>query len=370
MEIIIYLARGILNVIYFFMKLAPVKDKVTIVSRQSNTETDDIRMLREEIEGISPNTQVVCLCRKTVGGLSSKVRYAFHVLNQMKHISRSRAVVIDSYCIGVSFLHQRPGLKVVQMWHALGALKKFGKSITGNGGEGRNPRLAKAMNMHGHYTKILISGEPCRKPYMEAFGYPSDAMFVGSLPRVDLLKSEAYGRKMEDEVAEVYGQEFKGRKVVVYAPTFRKGIDISSEIKELAASLDNERYILVVKKHPLMKIDDIEDAIVDTRFSTMDMLFAADYVVCDYSAIVYEAALLSKPLFFYAFDLERYEGSRDFYLDYRKDMPGIIGQTGEEVGRAIMEEQYDLDKIKAFADYYVEIQRDCTLRLAEMVLAE
>lgn len=35
----------------------------------------------------------------------------------------------------------------------------------------------------------------------------------------------------------------------------------------------------------------------DDKFSTLEMIFAADYVICDYSAIVFEAALAGKPLF-------------------------------------------------------------------------
>ena len=34
-----------------------------------------------------------------------------------------------------------------------------------------------------------------------------------------------------------------------------------------------------------------------TKFTTLEMLFAADYVICDYSAVIFEAAVIGKPLF-------------------------------------------------------------------------
>ena len=36
------------------------------------------------------------------------------------------------------------------------------------------------------------------------------------------------------------------------------------------------------------------------------MLFVADYVISDYSCIVYEAAVRDIPLYFYNYDMEEY----------------------------------------------------------------
>ena len=67
-------------------------------------------------------------------------------------------------------------------------------------------------------------------------------------------------------------------------------------------------------------IEDRPGVILDDTFSTEEMLYIADCVIADYSAIVFEAALLNKPMCFYAFDLDEYMASRSFYLDYEKDM--------------------------------------------------
>ena len=369
MNIIIGIVRIILNIIYGIMKLFPKKDMVVIASRQSDSKTLDIEMLEEKIKEVSPTTKVVVLCKKIPKGIGGKIGYCFHVLKQMWFMARARAIVVDSYCISVSFLRQRKSTEIIQMWHALGAFKKFGKSIVGNGGEGRSEKVAKAMNMHGNYTKILTSGEICKGPFMEAFGYTEKSMVIGSLPRVDLLKSKSYAEAKKAEIHKVYGDIIGDRKVVVYAPTFRKGKSMASEIKALADSLDKGKYAFVLKKHPLMETPEMDGVIVDSQFTTLEMLFAADYVVCDYSAIVYEAALAEKPLFFYAYDLDDYTGNRDFYLDYEKDMPGFIGRTGEEIAGAIEGENYDLSRVKAFADEYVEVQEDCTKKLAEIILS-
>ena len=108
----------------------------------------------------------------------------------------------------------------------------------------------------------------------------------------------------------------------------------------------------------------------DDKFSTLEMIFAADYVICDYSAIVFEAALAGKPLFFYAFDYKEYGADRDFYIDYLAEMPGIISPDASEIAKAVSGDDFDLRKVRLFAEKYVSEQRDCTKKLAEFVLKE
>lgn len=369
MELIIYIIRFFANIVYAGIKIFPVQNKITIASRQSDAETDDIRMLRVKLQELYPDVKVVCLCKKIGGGIGGKLSYILHLFVQMWHIGTSRAVVVDSYCISVSFLKQRKSLRVIQMWHAMGALKKFGKSIAGNEGEGSSEKIARAMNMHGNYTHVLASGEACIAPYMEAFGCGRDKIVIGSLPRVDKIMSEEYAKETKARVLSRYGSEFAGKRIVVYAPTFRKGVDISREIEELANAFE-DGYQLVIKKHPLMEIPEVRGALADEEFSTLEMLYAADYVICDYSAIVYEAALLGKPLFFYAFDLDSYAGARDFYLDYERDMPGFIAKSAEELAKAVAEDAFEPERIRDFADRYVAEKRGCTEKLARLVMAE
>ncbi len=152
-------------------------------------------------------------------GILSRLGYCFHILKQMHHIATSKVVVLDSYCIGVSALKQRKSLTVIQMWHALGSLKKFGFSIVGEG-EGRDRELADAFSMHRNYTYILTSSHQCIHNFAEAFGYDEDHVVVMSLPRVDKLTGWDFKEGCLRRIYEAY-PEFRKKKVVVYAPTQR-----------------------------------------------------------------------------------------------------------------------------------------------------
>ena len=375
MTFVIAIFRGFLNLIYAFFKLLPVKDKVTLISRQSDFPSEDFLMLKAEIEGQSQDTEVRILCKKLRKSPAALIAYMGHIFVQMYHIATSKAVVLDSYCIPVSVLKQRKSLRVIQIWHAMGALKRFGLSILGEE-EGSNPKLAKAMRMHRNYTHVLASGRACVKPFTEAFGCDEKSIVIGSLPRVDRLLSNEIRtctiKKILDKYPDIKAARDCNKKIIVYAPTFRKHRDISLEIKELIDKIKSDERVIVIKKHPLMKLElpKTEGVIFDDTFSTEEMLYIADCVIADYSAIVFEAALLNKPMCFYAFDLDEYMASRSFYLDYEKDMPGAICRTSDELEEVLRNSSFDIEAVNTFAQRYIEKTQTVTAELARLVLME
>lgn len=371
MTILIRACKAFLNFIFFFFKLLPVSDKITFLSRQSDEVPVDMAMLGEELKRQAPEYQMVFLCRTIPAGIKGKLSYSCHMFRQMYHIATSRIVIIDSYCMGVSLLHQRESLLVVQMWHALGALKKFGYSILGTG-EGRSRSVSEVMNMHYHYDMIISSSSLCAPHFAEAFGYDEDHVQVASLPRVDLLTDDMHQQNVHRKIWHQY-PELKEKKTIVYAPTFRKESRYNDEaLEQLVQAVDLQRYNLVIKAHPLMEPrTDIQQAGVlwDQQFSTIEMFTAADYVIVDYSAVIYEAALMRKPLFFYTYDMKQYSDNRDFYIDYNEEMPGMISADASQIMEAIAAEQYDLSRVTTFADRFVAIQKNCTQDLAKKILA-
>ena len=99
--------------------------KIAIISRESNSKTLDIAMLEEEL--IRRGCDVTVLSRLLTKEKSLKaLGYIGHVMKQEAAILASDVVVLDTYCIPASMIPHRKGTKVVQMWHALGAIKQFG----------------------------------------------------------------------------------------------------------------------------------------------------------------------------------------------------------------------------------------------------
>lgn len=349
-------AAVFLNLVYMIFKLLPVRKKVTFISRQSNVVSEDVKLICGEMKSRHPEYEQVVLFRTLDPGLPAKAGYCLHMLRQMYHVATSEMVVLDTYCIVVSFLKQRESLVVIQMWHAMGSLKKFGYSTLGKK-EGSSREIAEAMRMHRNYTYVFCSGEECRPYFAEAFHVPLEKMVVMPLPRLDLMLDQTRTEKLREKIYHVYPQlQDAGKEILVYAPTFRRlkraGDDeeeLVQVIEHLADALDMRRYVLVLKLHPLSNVEIRKPGVIlDHKFDTVDFCQVADKIILDYSAVVFEVMLLKKPMYFYAYDYKAYTENRDFYLDYRKDMPGVIVWTQAQLLEKLEEDIYDAEKNEVF----------------------
>ncbi|MGN1166381.1 MAG: CDP-glycerol glycerophosphotransferase family protein [Lachnospiraceae bacterium] len=360
-----------LNVLYALIKLLPVKNKVTMISRQSNVPSKEFRMIRKEIESRNKGVEVVFLCHTLDGGVAStiadKVKYAFHMITQMIHIATSKVVVLDTYCMVVSILHHKKSLKVIQMWHSMGTMKKFGYTSLDTE-EGSKSELAYAMKMHKNYDYIFASSEAYKDHLAKGFNTNIGKIITMPLPRLDLLTSSSYEKKVKKRIYEIY-PNLKEKPVILYCPTFRKHEEeFESALQKLADAIDYEKYNFVVKLHPLSKATVDPQVIQAKEFDSFDMIFAADYVISDYSCIVYEAAVRRIPLYFYNFDMDLYADGRGLAIDYYGELPGVISKNAEEIVAAIEEKKYDMESLGKFADKYVTPTEHATKNIVDFVL--
>ena len=387
-KIVIFAARFV----YSFFKLLPTRNKITMISRQSNEITLDFKLVKDEIEkqnnlieeeikkvnqklseaeNCKKKLKVVVLCHKLEGGvnakLSEKIKYGFHMLSQMYNIATSKVVLLDSYCILISILNHKKSLKVIQMWHSMGTMKKFGYQILDKE-EGSKKEIANIMHMHKNYDYVFASSLSYAQELADGFGCGVEKIRIFSLPRVDLLTSKEYKQKITKTIEEKY-PEIAHKKNILYCPTFRKNESIlEKEIYKMIDEIDFEKYNLIIKLHPLSKIEiNNNNVIFDKVFSSMDMLFAADYVISDYSCIIYEAAVLKIPLFFFAFDLHEYLNNRGLTLDYKKELPGIVSNNAKEIIEAINKNNYELDLVEKFREKYVTNTENCTKKIVEFI---
>ena len=80
-----------------------------------------------------------------------------------------------------------------------------------------------------------------------------------------------------------------------------------------------------------------------------ELLHVADVLVTDYSSVIFEYALLGRPMVFFAPDLEAYEGERGFYFDYRSGVPGPVVATIGGPGGGHPRAGPDLEAVRGFA---------------------
>lgn len=351
-----WLARTGLSALYAPLKLLRTRRKVVMISREHPEEPADFTDLRAAIRAQDPTVDVVSMVRMVPPGIPGKIRYSLHMLAQLYQVATARVLVVDTYSIVASVLRHKESLTVVQIWHALGAFKKFGLSILGQE-EGRDARLAAAMRMHEGYDVVLTSAEECRPAYAEAFGTDPSKVVVAPLPRVDRLRDPARAAETRERIYARH-PHLRGARVAVFAPTFRLDGTVTVDAATLSAALAEAGVHTVVKLHPLMHGRFGADVDTADGFSTQEMLLVADLFITDYSSALYEAAVVGVPSYFLVPDLDEYLSSRDFYLDYRRDLPGPIVRTVEELVAAVAADGATRADAAAFARRWVQVPGD------------
>lgn len=364
---IIEVWKKFMQIIYFFLKFLKVDNKVLFMSRQTNSRNLDFDLITECISKKHPDIEIVILNRRLEKNIKSKILYFFHMFRQMYHMATSKIIIIDSYSILVSILNQRQETKVIQIWHALGSLKKFGYSILDKK-EGRDAKIAKIMNMHKHYDYIVTSSEVSKKYFMEAFDAKSNQMIVLGLPRIDFLCSKSQKIVTKNKFYNIYEECDNGKENILYVPTYRKTRKI--EINKLIKKVNYDKYNLIIKTHSGLEKIYVNSMKIEKGkyFLGTELLHVADYVITDYSAIVYEASIANKPIYFYDYDYNNYTEDRGFYIDYKREMPGFISRDINKILKNIEECEYNFEKNKKFINKYVSNNINVTEKLVDIIV--
>lgn len=329
------------------MKLLPTQRKVVLITREPRQITVDFSLLQDAIRHKHPDHQIVVIKHQKLSPT-----YIPKALREMYHLATCSGCLVDGYIIPVSILNHRRDLRIGQVWHALGAIKKFGHLASGTH-EGPHPQVAATMQMHQNYTFVCASGDVPASIYTAAFGITADQVWPLGMPRVDHLLDEQRMAARRENVLQHYPQLRKSReaggRTVLYIPTFRRGKHIPYT-NVAQAFAEEDASTLVLLPHPIDKspLPNGERTIIGTDFGVLDWLAVADVVITDYSAVTYEAALRNIPLVFWPYDMAHYLQARGLAVDYASEVPGpIVESAAEAVGTALTIESPDYREFRS-----------------------
>lgn len=338
----------VLKIIYSPLKFLNTKNQIVYLSRQRNEKGIDINLLEEAIKNEDPSVKQVFRLKMLDDGLAAKIKYFFYLIGDMYYLATSKVAIVDTYSITVSCLNHKPDLKVVQIWHALGALKKFGLQAVGTK-EGRDEKISKALCMHRNYDYVLAPSAQTARFYMEAFGVEQDKIKICPMPRVDFITDG------KARTTDFYSQNpgMGDKKIVLYVPTFR---DREAYIAQMLKTEfeDRQDYQLVISTHPLSKVKKDEQFSQKGEFSSFELMKIADIIITDYSACAFEASLLMKPLYFFVPDYEEYMKDRGINVNIQEEMPNAVFDDPAELFKSIDSGVYDLNSLYQFKEKYIE----------------
>lgn len=246
----------------------------------------------------------------------------------------------------------------INTWHGtpLKGLGKFDKSPHRRPimSAQRNFLCADYLVMPNRYTTDIL---------MEH--YDIKGAFRGSVieegyPRVDMVRNTERSELIK-RLEEKANTSLDGKKIILYAPTFRselsyakKHIDNSNEICEYIEHIvENmpDNYVMFFKAHSNLisyfkENENITNLFLFDDFETNTVLSVTDVLITDYSSVFFDYLSTKRPIIFFTYDREKYEGERGFLFPL-DTLPGRLCDTEGEVVDSLVqinEGKYNFDE--------------------------
>ena len=368
---IIKIGKTFLNLIYAIIKIIPTRNQIVFISMQSDLPSLDFRLLSQEIKNKQSDIKLIFLCKKMNSSLSKKIDYFSYVFNMvgyifkaMYYLATSKVCVTESYCVPISILKHKKALKVIQIWHASGAVKKFGYQALDTK-EGKSKEIAELMCMHKNYDYVIAPSEITRNIFSEAFNVEKDKILKLGLPRLEYITNPIY-----DNSEKIYNDypELRDKKIILYVPTFRKGKNVKLD-EIFNYPIDDKKYKLIIKLHPLEDAEVADEYLIDSKYTSFDLIKIADYIITDYSILSIEASVLGKPVFLYLYDLDEYDKNRGLNINLTSELESFTTKKFSDIMNKIETNQFNIKEIIKYKEKYIEVEVENTIQtLSEFVL--
>ena len=254
--------------------------------------------------------------------------------NSLKHLyylNRAKFWVDNQ---GMAHLADKKEQQVyVQTWHGT-PLKRMGYDQKK---KPNNQELARLKKQTDVWDYLVSPNRYTSKVLKRGFRYGGEILETG-YPRNDLLISKP---PEIIEKARMHLGISSGKRVILFAPTFRDWDPNSFErvlddVQILSKEI-GEDTVLVLRLHYLLsdKISQFElpPNIIDaSNYQDIQELYlVADMLITDYSSVMFDYALLKRPILLYCYDLDEYITRRGTYFDFTDKAPGPVCETMDEL---------------------------------------
>ena len=256
-------------------------------------------------------------------------------------------------------LRKREDQIILSTWHGT-PLKKLGLDIDTI--LSADPKIKQHFVINARQWKYLVSSNKHSTDiFRRVFAYEGEVLEYG-YPRNDILYKKNI---IAENIKKKLNIPFN-KKIILYAPTWRDDdyydsgkykFKLKLDLEKLKNTLGND-YIILIRTHYFiadkLNLNNLDDFAINVSYhdDIGELYLISDILITDYSSVFFDFANLKRPILFYTYDYEKYSSTlRGFYIDMKKDLPGPLLFTTEEVIDAIE----NIDKISnEFKEKYNE----------------
>lgn len=337
--------------------------KVVFLESKQQEVPDSFRLLMDRLDA-DPRFDVlyVSLGQHRV----SRMQYLANCADALRQIATARCVFLNDASDVVSCVALRPETRVVQLWHACGAFKKWGMSTADLEFGGSREQILRHP-FYGNLSLVTVSSPEVAWAYAEAMVLEDRQEIIRPLgvSRTDVFFDEAFLSEARLRVRKAVPR-MQDKKVMLYAPTFRGRVSKALgpdrlDVEAFREAFEDE-WVLLVKHHPFVKerpaiptgcasfAFDVSDSV-----TIEDALIAADVCISDYSSLVFEYSLFERPMVFFAYDKEEYDDWRGFYYEYEDLTPGPVFCENEPMIEYLQHigQRFDKERVAQFRQRFM-----------------
>ncbi|SEL18402.1 CDP-glycerol glycerophosphotransferase, TagB/SpsB family [Carnobacterium iners] len=336
----------------FFLKPLKVKKKLVYLMSFPKNENGLLGTFIEQ----NPTIEVTlfyeksCECEaaqfKKIGVTAYPIKKSLGFIKKAVPLfMQARVILCDNYFPILAGLSLQKETTVIQIWHANGAIKRFGLEDPATKARSSFD-IKRFEQVYQQIDEYIVGSKMMGQVFQNSYNAVEESIVPIGYPRSDIYFEKNRIRQKREYFYKKF-PELRGRKIILYAPTYREdklGV-YPLDIKHLYEELGNE-YVLIMKKHPHIITPLVEnhyesffyDNVHD--FSIEDLLVVTDCLITDYSSVPFEFTLLdnAKKIIFYCYDQDAYNQRTGIQRNFKEWAPGEIVSSMDGVIAAIKKE--------------------------------
>ena len=236
-----------------------------------------------------------------------------------RFLARSKTIIFESWI--PLWIVKRDGMKWIQLWHGTPLKKMLFDSNEKYITEKRPMNKINKYNDIVRWDYLICDNKNVSHLFETSFLFPKNKIILSGYPRVKYLLSHINDTRFRSNLKKKIGIS-EEKKIILYLPTWRdynydvddKNFDLNYllDLNELQKKL-GDKFEIIYKDHVYLSKPENVDFKNFYSCETQELLLVADYLITDYSSVMFDAFAIDLPVIIYANDYEKNEEARGVY---------------------------------------------------------
>ena len=126
MKAIVGVVRWLISALFLLRRRMGVRHRTCFFSRQASRLTPDFALLQQQLRETDPTMDIVTICCRYRGRQDGLLRFLRQCVRSVFLAASAQVCVLDGYWPTICLLRDKRDLRVIQIWHSVGKIKKSG----------------------------------------------------------------------------------------------------------------------------------------------------------------------------------------------------------------------------------------------------